>query len=116
LSERDLVYLDSLVDAADAIRDFIGSRTKEEFFAQRLVRDAVLRNLEVLGEAAGRVSAELQLAHPKVEWKKASGMRNHLAHGYLTLNMNLIWDTVKSDVPSIGEQVRAIRSKLEDGK
>jgi uncharacterized protein with HEPN domain len=43
-------------------------------------------------------------------------MRNHLAHGYLTLNMDLIWDTVKRDVPSIGEQARAIRSKLEDGK
>lgn len=116
MSERDLVYLDSLVDAADAIREFIGSRTRDEFFAQRLVRDAVLRNLEVLGEAAGRVSVELQRAHPGVAWKKASGMRNHLAHGYLTLNMDLIWDTVKRDVPSIGEQARTIRSRLEDGK
>lgn len=116
MSERDLVYLDSLVDAADAVREFIGSLAKEEFFAQRLVRDAVLRNLEVLGEAAGRISAELQLAHPEVAWKKASGMRNHLAHGYLTLNMDLIWDTVKRDVPSIGEQARAIRTTLEHGK
>ena len=116
MSERDLVYLDSLVDAADAIREFVGSRTKQEFFAQRLVRDAVLRNLEVLGEAASRVSAELQRTHPEIPWKKASGMRNHLAHGYLTLNMDLIWDTVKRDVPTIGEQARAIRTKLENGK
>jgi len=113
LSERDLVYLDSLVDAADTIREFIGVLTKEEFFKQRMVRDAVLRNLEVLGEAAGRVSAELQAAHPEVEWKKAAGMRNHLAHGYLTLNLNLIWDTVKRDVPLIGEQARSIRTTLE---
>lgn len=113
MSERDLVYLDSLIDAADAIREFIGPLTREDFFRQRMVRDAVLRNLEVLGEAAGRVSEQLQGAHPEVEWKKAAGMRNHLAHGYLTLNFNLIWDTVKRDVPRIGEQARSIRTTLE---
>lgn len=113
MSDRDLVYLDSLVDAADAIREFVGPLTKEQFFKQRMVRDAVLRNLEVLGEAAGRVSAELQRAHPEVEWKKAGGMRNHLAHGYLTLNMNLIWDTVMRDIPQIGEQARSIRKALD---
>lgn len=116
MSERDLVYLDSLIDAAEAIQEFIGTRDKRHFFSERMVRDAVLRNLEVLGEAAGRVSAVLQSAHPEVAWKKAAGMRIHLAHGYLTLNMDVIWDTVKRDVPVIGEQARAIRSKLEDGK
>lgn len=114
MRERDLVYLDSLIDAAEAIQEFIGARDKEHFFSERMVRDAVLRNLEVLGEAAGRVSAELQSAHPEVAWKKAAGMRNHLAHGYLTLNMDVIWDTIKRDVPAIGERVRAIRAKIEN--
>ena len=116
MSERDLVYLDSLIDAADAIGEFVGTRTKEAFFEQRMVRDAVLRNLEVVGGAAGRISPELQNAHPEVAWKKASGMRNHLAHGYLTLNMDVIWDTVKRDVPLIAKQAEAIRAKLEGGK
>lgn len=114
MSERDLVYLDSLIDAADTIREFVGARDKQQFFSERLVRDAVLRNLEILGEAASRVSPELQSGHPEVEWKKAAGMRNRLAHGYLTLNMDLIWDTIKRDVPAIGEQARAIRAKIEN--
>lgn len=113
MSARDLLYLDSLIDAADTIRAFVGTRDKGQFFSERLVRDAVLRNLEILGEAASRISVSLQSAHPEVAWGKASGMRNRLAHGYLTLNMDVIWDTIKRDVPVIGEQARTIRATLE---
>ena len=95
MSERDLVYLDSLVDAADAIREFIGSRTKEEFFAQRLVRDAVLRNLEVLGEQARAIRSKVEGR----SWRFQSGVRH------------IVWISSRQLACPSGHTARSVRHR-----
>ena len=98
---RDESYLLDIVIAARRATkhlDGIQSRTFEE---SELLQDAVVRALEVVGEAAGHISKEFQDAHPEIPWHKMVGMRNRLIHEYFRVNYAAVWDTVRNDLPDL---------------
>ena len=98
---RDESYLlDILTAARRAIShlDGVQSRTFEE---SDLLQDAVVRALEVVGEAAGHISTEYRESHPEVPWHKMIGMRNRLIHEYFRVNYAAVWDTVTNDLPDL---------------
>ena len=105
---RDESYLlDILIAARRAIShlDGIQSRTFEE---SALLQDAVVRALEVVGEAAGHLSKEFREAHPEVPWHKMVGMRNRLIHEYFRVNYAAVWDTVTNDLPDLIETLEKL--------
>ncbi len=71
----------------------------------------MIRLLEVIGEAANAVSTEVQLAHPAVPWRKLTGLRNRLINGYFNVNLYILWDTIRSELP---ELIRSLEQVLED--
>jgi uncharacterized protein with HEPN domain len=98
---RDESYLlDILTAARRAIShlDDVQSKTFEE---SDLLQDAVVRALEVVGEAAGHISAEYRESHPEIPWHKMIGMRNRLIHEYFRVNYAAVWDTVTNDLPDL---------------
>lgn len=98
---RDAAYaLDMLTVARRALRH-LGGADYERFRNDDMMQDAVIRCLEVLGEAARHISAEYAAAHPEVPWRTTSRMRHRLAHDYDRIELSIVWDTVHVDLPDL---------------
>lgn len=79
---------------------------REAFFQSTQLQDAVIRRLEIIGEAARRVSEEVKAAHPEIPWRLMVGMRNQVIHMYDGVDMNLVWVTVRNDLPPLLETLQ----------
>ncbi len=80
------------------------------FVASRLNYDATVRNLELIGEAATRIPAEVREAHPDIAWRQIIAMRNRLIHGYLGIDDDTLWSIIQSDLPALLPQLRSLHS------
>ncbi len=97
----DLAYLyDMLLAARDAV-DFATGLTYTEFAQSRLHQNAILKAIEIIGEAAARVSASTKEVYPAIPWIKIVGMRNRLVHAYFEVQLQRVWDTVQYDLPPL---------------
>ena len=81
------------------------------FLADDLTQDAIIRNLEIIGEAAGKLSAAFRNANSDVPWQKIAGMRNKLIHGYFSVDMPLVLDTVRVMLPDFRARIEALRRR-----
>ena len=81
---------------------------REAFMRSTLVQDAVLRNLQTIGQSVGRLSEALREVHSEINWRSIIGLRNVLVHGYLGINLERIWDIIERDVPDLQRTVEAI--------
>jgi len=91
---------------------------KVSFLASEEKQDAVIRNIEIIGEAAQSIRRrhpEFAVRHPEIPWGGVYGMRNAIAHGYFTVDLDVVWKTVFEDLPILAEQVGALRAALEKG-
>lgn len=107
MNARDLDCLRHILDAIQAIEAFVADG-ESTFRADRKTRDAVIRNLEVIGEAAGKLSPQLRAANADVPWAKIAGMRNRLIHGYLTVDQDIVWSTVTLVLPGFRKRVESL--------
>lgn len=104
-------YIDHIRQAIVRIDRYAGSLSREEFLASEEKQDAVIRNLEIIGEAArnlSRQSPDFIAAHPEIPWEGAYGMRNALAHGYFAVDLDIVWKTIRNDLPKLADQIRAL--------
>jgi len=97
-NEHDLAYLWDMLDAARQIQDFIRGVSFSKYSDNKLIQSAVERQLEILGEAARRVSHEFQEEHPEIPWRPVIGLRNVLAHEYGEIKADRIWRIASVDV------------------
>ncbi|MGB9004571.1 MAG: HepT-like ribonuclease domain-containing protein [Candidatus Aminicenantales bacterium] len=98
---KDAAPLWDMLDAARAILDFIQEKNAEDYFRDRMLRGAVERHLEIIGEAARRVSEPFQARHPEISWRRIIGLRNILAHEYGEIKHERIWDLVVQEIPEL---------------
>ncbi len=106
---RDVrLYLDDIPESGERIARYVEGMTFEAFVADERTYDAVLRNLEIVGEAAKNVPPEFRALHPQVEWRKIAGLRDVLAHGYFGLDAETLWDAVSNKLPLLAAQVKEI--------
>jgi len=108
----DSVYLKHILDAIARIEEYAGRVERSAFMTNRLVQDGVIRQVEVIGEAAKRVSEELKRKCPDIPWKDITGMRNKLIHDYFGVDLEAVWETVRKDVPRLKSQVEALLRKI----
>jgi len=106
--KRDSVYLQHILDAIINIEKFLENVTKEEFLKNVEKQYAVLRGLEIIGEAAKNLSREFKKNYPRIPWKEISGMRDKLIHQYFGVNLSLVWETVKTKLPELKNQISII--------
>jgi len=93
------LYLDDILEAIRRIKEYTANMSFESFAENRLVIDAVIRNLEIIGESCRALSKEIRTKYPEVEWRKIVGLRNILIHQYFGVDLKLVWDIVKNKLP-----------------
>lgn len=107
----ELVYVEHILDCMARIEAYTGGR-KTVFIQSTLVQDAVVRNLEVMAESTQRFSEATRARHPEVDWRGLAGFRNVLAHGYLGLDTERIWELIESRIPVLKISMERIRAGL----
>lgn len=111
--ERDLVKCEDMRLHAMRARQFLGSRSIEEFLADDLIQAAVLRSVEVIGEAARLVSDQTRQRAPGIPWSLIVGMRNILAHDYGVVNLDRVYTIVTEHVPALIQNLEPLIETLE---
>lgn len=101
----DTVYLNDMLDAIRQIEQYMRGLEFQAFSEDKMRQDAVVRRFQVIGEAARNISPEFQQAHPNVPWSEIIGMRHKVIHDYFEIDLETIWDTVYSDLPSLEEWI-----------
>src|SRR5437867_4166658 len=97
----DGVRIRHALDAARKIVECTKTWRREDLDLEQLPTLGLIRLLEVIGEAAGAVSAETQAAHPRIPWRQMAALRNRLIHGYFNVNLDIMWDTMRKDLPPL---------------
>jgi len=110
----DETLLEDIVDAAAQIAHYIEGLDRPTFLADRKTQDAVVRRIEVMGEAATRLSPQLRDAHPEVDWKGLAQLRNFYIHVYRRINYHKVWRTCRNSIPSINTAAEQVAASLTD--
>ena len=108
MKRDDTVYLHHILDAIGVIESYTKGMTENEFLSNSMAHDAVVRQMEIIGEAARNISDEYQRKHPKLPWAKMIGIRNKIIHEYFNINYAIVWDTVKDDLPVLSKSIKKI--------
>jgi uncharacterized protein with HEPN domain len=98
---RDIAYLVDMLHAATLAMSFVEGMRYAEFAADAKTQAAVIREFEIIGEAAGRVSDEFQSHHLEVPWAGAISMRNRMIHGYDSIDLEIVWQVLHKDIPDL---------------
>ncbi len=111
MKKDDTVYLRHILDAIELIEEYIHGLSENEFLSHSMTKDAVAREIEIIGEAANNISDEFQKKHPELPWAKMIGIRNKIVHEYFNVNFPIVWDTVQDDIPLLKEAIKKLLSK-----
>lgn len=109
---RDALLLTEMLEAGDRIIELVAGREAADVEAERDVRDALLWNYTVLGEAASQVSQDLKDAYPSVAWSDPVRLRNRIVHGYWSIELDILTSTANQDLPDLLTAVRRIAEEL----
>ena len=105
------LYLEDISTAIEKIQRFVGTLSFGEFLRDEKAYDAVVRNFEIIGEAARNIPQEVKDRHPSVKWKKVYLFRNVLAHEYFGIDSQLLWDIIQNRLPELKKDIQAILKK-----
>jgi uncharacterized protein with HEPN domain len=99
---RDVgLYVHDIWDSISAIEEYTRGLTEEEFCSNRLVQDAVIRRIEIIGEAVKNIDGSFRVKHPDIPWKEMARMRDKIAHEYFGVDFKRVWEVVRQDLPGL---------------
>lgn len=100
-------------DAATEAKRFAEGKNRVDLDTDRMLVLAIIKDVEIIGEAASKVSSDVRDAHPQIPWRAIIDMRNHLTHGYFNVDYDQVWSTLQDDLPPLIQQLTAILTALE---
>jgi len=103
-----LVCLEDMLLAIARIERYVGDMSLEEFSQNEMATDAVVRNFEIIGQAARNLPEEIRLSYPHVAWREAVGLRNILIHQYFGVDVEVLWQTAKTDIPVLRVGIESV--------
>jgi uncharacterized protein with HEPN domain len=105
-------FVEDILQASKKATEFLGGLSLAEFALDEKTAFAVVRTLEIVGEAAKRISQDVRDRYPDVPWRSMSGIRDKLIHDYVTVNLEIVWRTVNEDLPALIPAMEAILADL----
>ena len=100
------LYVEDMIEFGERALSYVTGFDRESFFADGRTYDATLRNIQLIGEAATHVPGAVREAHQEIEWRKIIGTRNRVAHAYLGIDDDIVWDIVRTDIPNLLPKLR----------
>ena len=111
--KEDLVFIKHILESINAIEEFSKNINKKELISNRLRQSAIIREIEIIGEASKNISEKIKNLYPEIEWKKIVGTRDRLIHNYFDVDLDITYEIIKKDMPILKKQIEKIR---EDSK
>ena len=115
MSRDWLLYLDDLIESAEKIRRFLQAKGFEEFISNEMLFDAVLFNLEMIGEATKMLPDDAKATVPEADWTGPARMRDLIAHHYFAVDPRIVWEAAADHVPKILEHAKRLRERFDAG-
>lgn len=107
------LYVNDMIEFAEKVQSFTDGMDQDTFVSDALTYDATLRNLELIGEAATHIPDAVRETYPEIPWRTIVSTRNRIAHGYLGIDNDIIWDIIQNDVPALLLSLRQIAEGTE---
>jgi len=107
------VFLGHILESIEHVEAYIHGLRKDDFLNSEQKQDAVIRRIEIIGEAARNIPASFRKKHNHIPWKKIAGMRDKLAHDYFGVSLNVAWDVAKSDLPKLKKDIEKLLDETE---
>ncbi len=115
MSERDwILYIEDIYECTERVITYAENLSYEDFIQEHMVVDAVIRNLEVIGEAAKKVPQHVKKNYDYIQWRKVAGFRDILIHEYFRIDYEILWDIVKNKIPQLRSDVKRILESLKN--
>ena len=106
-------YVEDIFASIGEIASFIEGMTKNDFLGDRKTINAVIRSFEVIGEATKKIPGAIKKKHPAIPWKKMAGMRDKMIHEYFGVDLDILWQTAKEDIPKLRDPIEQLRGDLD---
>jgi uncharacterized protein with HEPN domain len=114
MSERpQLLYCQDILESGEAIQSYVQGMAIDVFVQDRMRYSAVIREFEIIGEAVGKLSEQLKGGYPEIPWQDIKDFRNLLAHEYFGVDLEIVWNTIRDDLPLLLEAVRKLVSSIK---
>ena len=111
---RDKSSLIDILNSCESIERFIRNKTNSDFYNDEMMQEAVIRKIEIIGEASNRISEDLKNRFPDLPWKKMKAMRNIMIHMYDELELEIVWDTANNDISRLRNRLKEIIPLIEE--
>ncbi|MBN1216769.1 MAG: DUF86 domain-containing protein [Candidatus Lokiarchaeota archaeon] len=105
MKKNELFFLINIKDSIELIENYVQNKSKEEFLNINILQDSIIRRLEIIGEAVKNINENIKIKYPDIQWKKISGMRDILIHQYFGVDLELTWEVIKKDIPTLKKQI-----------
>ncbi len=114
---RDIsFYVKDILECIERIQEYVGNRSYEEFTQDVKVTDAVIRRLEIIGEASKYIPKDIRAKHSEIPWRKIIGMRNRITHAYFSVDYRITWRIIKEELPELKPQIQRILKEIQEVK
>ncbi|MBS3076475.1 DUF86 domain-containing protein [Candidatus Pacearchaeota archaeon] len=111
--KRDIfLFIEDILESINAIESFSDGLNKEKLISSRLKQSAIIRELEIIGEAVKNIPSSFREKHPDISWNEIAGMRDVIIHGYFKVDLDAVWNVIKKDLPILKRKIEKIKKEL----
>jgi len=114
MKKEPKVFIEHILECIEIIEKYTEGKAKEDFLNSIQLQDAVIRRIEIIGEAVKNIQEEIKKSYQDIPWKKIAGMRDILIHEYFGVDLELTWEVVKKDIPDLKRKISKIKKNLQE--